>query len=134
MNRIKVRQTGSFGHDINDDLTQPGLYTIPIPNYNDECDENGDYNPYEWIDVDIRKVLIPPETRLHVIIGYDENGESQMWYYNGSQNCFKRIWQGGVMGGGNWKNHATVVEYLLEDVEVQDENTAEQIADWFMSL
>jgi hypothetical protein len=130
MERIKVRQLGEFGYDVNDDLKTPGLYTIPIPDYMDREDGDG----YEWIDVDIRKVLLPPDTRLHTIIGYDENGESQMWYYNGNQKCFKRIWQDGVMGGGSWKDKPNVVEYLMDDVEVTDEDEAESIADWFLSL
>ena len=129
MERIKVRQLGRFGYDVNDDLKTSGLYTIPIPGYMDREDGDG----YEWIDVDVRKVLMPPETRLHVIMGYDENGESQMWYYNGSQKCFKRIWQEGIIGG-SWKNQATVVEYLLDDAEVCDKSTAEEIASWFMAL
>ena len=33
--------------------------------------EDGD--GYEWVDVDIRKVLLPPDTGLHTIIGYDES-------------------------------------------------------------
>lgn len=129
MSRIKVRRTGSLGHDINDDLTMPGLYTIPIPSYNGIDEED-----VEWIDVNIRKVLMPPKSRLHVIIGYDENGESQMWYYNGRQNCFKRVWQDGPYGGGTWKNHAAVVEFLLDDAEVEEEDIAEKIASWFMKL
>lgn len=129
MNRIKVRNLGKFGYDVNDDLLKPGLYTIPIPDYDDISDDG-----YEWIDVDIRKVLTPPETRLHTIIGYDENGESQMWYYNGNQQCFKRVWQRGIMGDGEWKNLANVVDYLMDDVEVTDEEEAQKIGEWFMSL
>lgn len=130
MERIKVRNLGESGYDVNDDLKDPGLYTIPIPDYMDREDGDG----YEWVDVDIRKVLLPPDTRTHTIIGYDENGESQMWYYNGNQKCFKRVWQDGVLGGGFLKDKANVVEYLLDDIDVTDEAEAEEIADWFLSL
>ena len=128
MDRVRVRNIGKFGYDVNDDLTKPGLYTIPIPNYSDNETRDG----YEWIDVDIIKVLTYPKVRGHVILGYDENNKSQMWYYNGNQKCFKRVFQDGIYGEVD-KSEDIVLDFLVEDAEL-DENEAYEVSKLFLSL
>lgn len=123
----KVNNLGEFGKDYNTEITRAGKYSIPIPNYDLETDDK-----YQWIDVDIHKVIMPPISRMQCIIGYDENNKSQMEYYNGSQRCFKRIWQDGSMSE-EYKTFDHVYEYIVDDLNIKS-NAAKALANFFMNL
>ncbi len=130
MDYIKINQTGAFGKDYIDDINEPGKYLIPIPNY--DFDDEEDSEPYEWIGVTVTRVVKPPLARFMVIIGYDENNESQAWYYNGSQNCFKRVFQGGPVGGEpEYKNKEGFEYFFIEDADCKN---GRELVKYFMSL
>lgn len=128
----RIIQDGEFGKDYISGINGPGRYEIPIIYYDYEFDDALDDAFEKWVEVEITQVVKPPVSRYMLIIGYDENNKSQMWYYNGSENCFKRIWQGGFMGDRKTLNKAITV--LKEDADINDKKLANELANHFMSL
>ena len=130
MEYIKVNQTGEWGKDYIEDIKGPGKYQIPIPNYSYEDDDDMTADPYTWINVTVTKVVKPPKARFMVIMGYDENGKSQAWRYNGAQNCFKRVFQDGPYGDEPHKSDS--IEYFfIGSAECED---GKEVCKHFRSL
>ena len=122
-----------YGEDFILDIDEPGKYEIPVLYYDYESDDDTLDDDFEkLVEVEVTRVVKPPVSRYMLVIGYDENGKSQMWYYTDSEDCFKRIWQGGFMGNKKTLKH--VMSVLQEDAEINEEELAKELANHFMSL
>lgn len=138
-NFVKVPHRGGFGHDYNDFVVNPGKYSIPIPNYryDDEYDETKEYDPednYEYINVEVTRIIKPyaeEGSSLNAILGYDENGEPQAWYYNGAHRCYKRVFQDGTMGD---RSDASLLYFFEEDCEIDDPEIVSELVNYMKSL
>ena len=117
----------------------PGKYSIPIPNYryDDEYDETKEYDPednYEYINVEVTRIIKPyaeEGSSLNAILGYDENGEPQAWYYNGAHRCYKRVFQDGTMGD---RSDASLLYFFEEDCEIDDPEIVSELVNYMKSL
>ena len=120
----RVEQSGSFGNDFNDNLTEPGKYEIPMFQWND----NTEKVEVVFVPVIVTDVI---KGRFHVIVGYDNNGKRMMWYYNGSQQVFKKVDMEDLYDTDY--DEFDVYEFLFEDAEVSRE-IAKEMSKKFMTM
>lgn len=120
----RVEQSGSFGNDFNDNLKEPGKYEIPMFQWNDNTEEE----EVVFVPVTVTDVL---KGRLHVIVGYDNNDKRMMWYYNGSQQVFKKVDMEDLYDTDY--DEFDVYEFLFEDAEVSRE-IAKEMSKKFMTM
>ena len=105
-------------------LTEPGKYEIPMFQWND----NTEKVEVVFVPVIVTDVI---KGRFHVIVGYDNNGKRMMWYYNGSQQVFKKVDMEDLYDTDY--DEFDVYEFLFEDAEVSRE-IAKEMSKKFMTM
>lgn len=122
---IKVPPHGDYGDDQNKYVLKPGNYAIPLPDYRNDT--------YEYVNVQVTRVIDfngKEGSRLNVLLGYDENGLPQAWYYNGTNSCFKRVFQDGSIG----EFTPEYVEDFVRDSCAVNEEYETELIDYILAL